>query len=137
MNRTALNPVFEDGMTLASRIINTYITGLVAVVGIFANCLTIVTMRGKAFNKLSLSVHFIALAVSDSGMLMTTAFNQIYKGMYRFIKVWLLIEENFSKTLLFSFFKVSVSSYSISWADCLHKNGFYQTVFLELHSNEI
>ena len=87
MNRTALNPVFEDGMSLASRIINTYITGLVAGVGIFANCLTIVIMRGKAFNKLSLSVHFIALAVSDSGMLVTTAFNQIYKGMYRFIKV--------------------------------------------------
>ena len=73
-------PASYDSLYWYQRIFNAYLVGIITIIGCVANCLIVIIMNDKTFKKTTLSVYFPALAISDTGKLITAAFNQMYKG---------------------------------------------------------
>ena len=73
-------PASYDSLYWYQRFFNAYLVGIITIIGCVSNCLIVIVMNDKTFKKTTLSVYFPALAISDTGKLITAAFNQMYKG---------------------------------------------------------
>ena len=80
-------PVFLDGSTITNdlkdvqaifNVIGYIFTPTLLIVGVFANCMTILTMSSKSFSELTSRYILIALALSDTTCLMLQPFNKMF-----------------------------------------------------------
>lgn len=82
LNVTTIRPLsFDPGFLQLQR--NFYIAGyvitpLLLAIGLFGNCVTVVTMASQSFNNMTSRYILIALALSDTMLILTQPFNKLF-----------------------------------------------------------